>query len=188
MKKNILKEIFLLLCVLTVIFICCSPAFASVNHEEQEVYIEVPIITVENLDEWKEFQTVTLTQDDTGVMPAIDGGGIGFFLIRSYNTEDVEVYFQWAGTEMLNKVRCTNLTVDDGSLLKPVIYDTLEIGSGIYTQWGFPAAYSGTAKLHDVKILLSQTSARVRATNLMVYSLESGWQSVNYIGKSGLIN
>lgn len=184
-----MKKLISIILLLVLSITCCGPAFAATNLSinDAELYVNLPIINADEFDP-NNVEQITYLNAAGEIVPNADAGVVGFFLIRSGNTSSVEVYFQWAGTDLLNAVRCTKLVVDNGSILNNVVYDTLEIGSGIYTVWNFTASVAGTKKLHDISIPVDETEARVRVSNLYVYTLEGGWRSVSYLGKMGEIN
>lgn len=111
-------------------------------------------------------------------------GAVTVSLVRSGDTEEVQVYLVYSGSFLSNAIRCSSLVVSDTSFFNPVIYKEWEDVSRYYTAGNLAYAYIGRAD-----IPASEDKAKVKTSGLQVYNMEkSSWNSYTNVGGSWSIN
>ncbi|ABW17986.1 hypothetical protein [Alkaliphilus oremlandii] len=105
------------------------------------------------------------------------------FLIRSGNTEEVEVYIHYAGTKMANAVRFKSLTLKECNLVLPEkTYKTFKPAPPyLYSTHTFPAGIIGSVKIGDILVPTNKSSVKVNTSDLQVFYMTEGWNSYSNI-------
>lgn len=107
-------------------------------------------------------------------------------VVRDGNTQRCEVFLNWAGSDIFNEWRFSSCTVDNGSLLSPIVY-----GRFGWTALKVPASSVGTVRIGVGNIPVNETTARVKIDGLIGYRISPapvGWLSAPGISLPGPIN
>lgn len=174
-RRKILSSIFLAM-VMIVTF--CIQAMAT--EIENETYIEVPIVTVnENLNVAEIGKILldsakTSTNDiTTASTPTI----IYATITRSGNTDTCHVYLTWSGTDLYYAWRFKSLTIEDTSFLFPKTYATFGDGK-TYSTYYTGVSSVGTVFIGYATIPTHVNKVKVSVKDLQGYNLTSGgWLS-----------
>lgn len=112
------------------------------------------------------------------------------YLIRSGNTEKVEVYLNYAGDTIASGVAFSSITISSTSLLWSKDYGVIKPDNGNSLVYGwFPAAVFGSARFGSVNIPIDVENVLVKTKGLKFYSMgTSSWLSMTNISGMWGIN
>lgn len=192
MKNDKRKRIIQMLLVMMILCMCSMTVFAaepgenSSNNTSAEDYIELQVQNVSNFEEDKPIPAVDLnTNNSIQSIDSIQSSGGSYIkpsLIRSGNTEDVEVYLHYVGQKKANALRFKKLILEEATLLLPGSEYKVFEKSGKYITYDFGAAKTAYIRIGEVKIPTDVDKVRVKSKDLMVYYMDgSGWSSLSNI-------
>lgn len=143
----------------------------------QDKYVEIQILNSGDLSEISIPGKELVDSDISSVASVVP------FLIRSGNTEKVEVYLHYSGTKPANSIRFKSLILKECNLLLPEkTYGTFTPSPPyIYSTHAFPAGVIGSVRIGDVSIPTDKSSVRVNTSDLQVFYMSGGWNSFSNI-------
>ncbi|MFT9495719.1 hypothetical protein, partial [Anaerosolibacter sp.] len=186
LRRFCCKKLLVFLIVFALAFSASFTSFAeSVQLNTSSEITESDIVTIQNALERPNpdgtpAQNTNNKSKDSNSTESISFNTITPFFIRSGDTERVQVYLNYSGTDPANAIKFTSLKINSPSLIFPTTY-----GSFPAKTYNFGVVSTNyNVYIGNVNIPTTETKVRVSDSGVMAYQIDYGWSSfTNMIGE-----